>query len=275
MISLADEILIALPDLMAVHADGPTISVLADWLSAGAINVRRALDEIEASERASVVRYRGSRTLHLVPNGHCVACKNCRLKFERKRKSKAVCCSQKCAVAWSWKNPETKARRISGIKKQRRSPEGRANTAERNRKLWSDPKQRDRLSKWNRERWADPETRARISVKIQAAHSTTEKRQFYADARRAEWADPAQRAKRMETTNAAKRTPEYRAKFSEYMKRRWQDPVARKKLLASVRRNSAKGATALRGRKQSPEHVQKRVSARRRAKSEGAHHELD
>lgn len=168
-------------------------------------------------------------------------CENCGTEFATPTSNpRRRSCSRSCAVALSWKNSDTAARRQASIKAQKNTPEGRAQSTESNNKRWSIPGQRERLSDWNRERWADPKTREELSAAIKATHSTPEMRAFYSQLRTADWARPSYREKMIAAVRAHHGTPEARAKFSVLLRGRWQDPILRPKYLAGVRANAAK-----------------------------------
>lgn len=237
MKTFADEVLAALPDLMAAHPDGPTVAAVARHLESVPADVRVAFETLDTAERATMIRYRG-RAVHLIPLGSRLACRHCHIEFARNSKSKARCCSRKCGIAWSWTLPGVREKRGAAIKAQKATPEAIALHAEINRKRWSKPGEREKLAERSRRMWADPEQKAKLAGKIKAEHSTPEKRAFYGEARRREWQDPTQRAKREAALRKALCTPEYRAKSSEVKKRQWRDPVWRAKwTAANIRRN--------------------------------------
>lgn len=259
MRSLADRVLDTLP----AFESAPLAQDVAEYLNTDVPHVRQAFERLEADGRAKIVR-RG-RGLHLVPTDYPgLICPVCRGEFVRSKKSKRVTCSRKCGIAWSWQKPGVRERRKEGISKQRQSPEGRANTSERNRRRWSDPKQRERLSKWNKDRWQDPYVKAELSVAIQKAQSRPDRVEFQRNQIKRRWGDAKGREKLVEGIRKSKRTPEARAKFSKLLSDRWKDPEMRAKYTAANHKRNAKLAEELRGKKQSPEHIAKRMKARKK-----------
>jgi hypothetical protein len=273
MKTLADEILMSLPALMAEFPLGPTILVLCNRLAAASPDVRRAVEQIDKDGRA--VRYRWSKAHHLVPCGYepngMRICGNCRSTFyppkTGKRISPRVTCSPECHVSLSWKHPGTRERRLESIKAERATPLAQARTAAHNARRWADPEQRRKLSEWNRKRWADPATKAKLSAAIQAVNGSPEGRALFSKNRKAQWCDPEFRDKTVAGIRKSKRTPEARAKFSKLLKLRWDDPEKRNIYLAGVQKTAAKMAERNKGRKQSKETIRKRVAATKATKA--------
>lgn len=247
----------------------PTVTDMCERIHDTPVNVRAAYDALEAEGRAKIVR-RGNG-LHLVladyPGHICVIC---RAEFTRGRKSKRRACSRTCWIKLGWLETKDRDARNAGIKAARSTPEQRAKSVEINNKRWSDPKQREKLSEQNRKRWADPVMKMKMSVAIQREHLTPEKRALQSRNIKARWDDPEGRKKLVDGTTRGKNTPEYKAKFSKAMKERWQDPELREKYLAATRINSAKGVAAIRGKKQSPESIARRVAATKATKARSA-----
>jgi hypothetical protein len=253
---LSDRILEMLPRL-----DAPMARDIASRLGEGEWYVREAFHKLEAEGRAKIVR-RGNG-LHLVPADYPgLICPVCRVEYVLPKKSKRKACSKSCGISLSWRDPETRRRRYEGMLAGHRTPESRAKKVATNNRRWSDPKQRERLSEQSRKRWADPVTKMQISVAIQREHLTPEKRALYSANIKARWDDPEGRAKLIEGTKRGKQTPQYRANQAAEMKRRWSDPVLREKYMAAVKVNGRKAAQAVKGRKQTPEHVAARLAGR-------------
>lgn len=211
--------------------------------------VIEAMKEADADGRARMFRRGQGGAVYLAPNGsqHLI-CPNCRMEFERPKKSRRKSCSRSCAVALSWTDPKVRDRRVSGIKADCAKPERRAKLAELNRKRWARPEEKEKLAEQNRKMWHDPYRAARRSVSIKAAHSTPERREFYAELRRKEWADPEKRRERIEAMKAAKSTPEFKQRFRKLMEDRWKDPELRKKFVEANRRRAERQKAAVKKR---------------------------
>ncbi len=267
--SLAAEIVAALPSLMKVHPQGPRVDAIADFVAASPASVRKAFAAIKADASAIVVRYPGSKARHVVPLGHdfgfhrAAVCPHCDLLFERPRNSKRRCCSQRCGTALSWTKPDVAARRTAGIRAERETIAAKARLAAHNDRRWKSPEARAQLSEQNRRNWADPVKRAKRAAAIQKAHGTKESRKRYSDMRREMWADPDYRKKAIAGMRAAHQTEEHRRAASERMKKRWRDPVQREKLTKACAGNLRKNGDKVVGKKQSPEHVAKRIASRK------------
>lgn len=195
MKTLADRLLEILP----AYPLGPTIAEAAKHLAAGAPFVSRAFHKLDEAGRAILVRRKGALTLYLVPLGYPIlACKNCHAEFQRKPKSKAVCCSRACSVSWSWRQPGVAERRKASIRQERQSPAAVERLAAHNKRRWAKPEERAKASEQNRKQWADPVARAKRSASIQAVHGSPEGRRRHSEIRRKAWADPAKRARYVE-----------------------------------------------------------------------------
>lgn len=268
MRTLADEILDALPRMLLAHPRGPAVKDISKLLYVPQPHAMVAARALDAEGRAIFLRYPGSKARHLVPLdfdlGGDRACAECRVTFTPPRRwSPKRCCSRKCAIAWSWNRPGVRERRSAAIRARYGTPEGQARIAALNERRWADPEQHEKLSQQNRENWADPAKAAKRAKAIQAAHGKPESRRRYADMRAAMWADPEYREKTVAGIRTSKRTPEARAKFSKFLRERWQDPEMREKYLAANRAQRAKNAANARGKKQSPEHIARRVASRK------------
>lgn len=260
--TLADEILDALPALMDEHERGPLARDVARYLAADVVSVRNAFDDLEASGLAKIVR-RG-KGLHLVPTDYPhKICPVCRVEFDHKTRET---CSRSCGVKLSWRKPGARERRSAGIRLSKQTPEAKARNREHNRRRWSNPEEHEKLSEQNRREWSDPIKAARRSVSIKKA-MTPERRGAIAEMRRREWADSDNRKKRTKAIRRALSAPEYRAAHSERMKARWRDPALREKYLAAVKANGKKAVAAVKGKKQPPEQVAKRVAAQKATKA--------
>lgn len=270
--TLADEIMGALPSLMAVHPQGPTVAILADQLSADSASVRLAVRQLDDDCRAKLCR-RG-KAWHLLPaDDPTPVCPVCMAAFERPRKSERITCGRSCAVALSWRNEATRERKSQAIRAALATPKARARLAAHNKRRWAKPEERAKLSEQNRRYWADPVNRAARSAAIAKQHGTPEYRAKASEIRRRFWRDPVSRRKMVEGIRRSKQTPEARAKFSALLRARWQDPVWRAKWMAAVRANALKAAEKTRGKRQPREQVQKRIAngvatKRRRNQSE-------
>lgn len=138
-------------------------------------------------------------------------------------------CSRTCAVALSWRNPETAKTRSAGIRKSKATPEAQAWQIEHNQKRWSREGERDRLSEQNRQRWADPVFRKKLSAAIRTSHNKPEARARFSKIMRAMWNDPGKREQWIANIRAAKSSPNARAAFSAALRERWKDPIWRVK----------------------------------------------
>lgn len=271
MTTLADEILAALPAMLAESPQGATVVLGARKLAARDTDVRAAMRYLDTAKLAVFMRYPSGRLMHLLPLDHdfghrMFVCGHCRVLFERPRKSKRANCSRACAQKAAWANPDVAERRLEALRAVKATPEARAKQVEINRRRWSDPAQHERLSEMNRQRWADPAMRARLSAGIQAANGSPEARAKAAAVRTELWADPEYRAKCSVSMREVRATPEVRARLSAAMKRRWQDPIQREKFIAANGARLASLNAKITGKKQSPEQVRKRVEATRRTK---------
>lgn len=239
MLTLADEVLAALPALSKANRGGVSVSIVATHMAAAETDVRRAFVRLGAKNYALLVRERTG--YRLFPAGsRFKTCGTCQKTFICLPRSTRVTCTRTCAVAMSWKNPETAARRRASIRAEKLTPQARQRTVEINNRRWARPGEREKLSARNRETWADPKTAAKRTAGIRKAHRTPEKRAFYSELRRKDFQDPAYRARHLEAVRQAKASPEHRASLSESMRKRWQDPKQRAVMLAAVRRNAKK-----------------------------------
>jgi hypothetical protein len=266
--SLADEIMVALRGLIATHPNGPNIKQISEAVSADPASIRKAMAQLNTEARAMLMRRDDSRELFLYPNTKRILglniCAKCGAGYRRTDKTVSKrCCSRACGISWSWTRPGVKEKRKAGIRAERATPAAKARAAKLNRERWSRPGERERLSEWNKKRWANPAIKADLARAIALVQRTPEMRKLYSDLRKEWWKDPVMREKMLKAMADAHGTPEYRAKHSERMKARWRDPVLRKKYLAAVGRNVKKIAENNRGKRQSPEHVARRMASRR------------
>lgn len=166
-----------------------------------------------------------------------VICANplCGREFVRPARSNRKCCTQSCAISWSWQNPKTKALRSAGIKEQCKTPAAIERNRRHNERRWSKPGERERLSEWNRRRWADPVIKACLSAKIAADHRRPEARAASSAQMKKNWRDPIIRSRTIENATKSQRMQAYRAHFSEILRARWADPVWRKKYSDGIR----------------------------------------
>jgi hypothetical protein len=100
MKTLADEILDALPALVADHPRGASVEDIAKLLCAPGAHVRVAIKALHDQRRAAIARWPGSKRRFLIPIGHDLgrgmgACPNCYAVFKL-NPNKAPCCSRKC-----------------------------------------------------------------------------------------------------------------------------------------------------------------------------------
>lgn len=259
MITLADEILALLPDLVQPYSKGLTAKDVAAHLSCTEANAHTAFDGIRDERRAQIVRHKERGGLRrIVPLGHdfglpgykAKACWKCEALYSSQNQ---FYCSKKCSASHRWTRPGYKERVGAAISEAHHSPEQQARTAAHNKKRWSKPGEREKMAEQNRREWSDPVKRAKRSASIQAVHGTPESRKFYSDLRKANWSDPEYYRMMQAKMIAAKNTPEFRAKFSEGLKNRWQDPEMRPKFMAAVKRNSALAAERARKQWADPE----------------------
>ena len=247
MTTLAEEIVRELPRMMEAHAKGPRAADIARHMACGEPHARAAMLAIKEAGTATVVRYPGSTgrpARHLVPLAHdfgfrARACKMCDVLFEYAPKSKRMCCTRACGIAWSWTRPGVKERRRAGILEERKTPEAKARLAAHNKRRWSDPAQRKALSEQNRREWADPTKKAKRAARIQARNGSREGRKRASKIRKSFWDDPDGRQKMVDGIRKSKQTPEARAQFSELLRERWKDPEMRKKYTAKNHERSA------------------------------------
>lgn len=232
---------------------------------------REAMRRLDDAGLALNVRWPGSKARYLLlldglPPQHR-SCRGCGVVFEHPRKSRRICCSRSCGIAWSWKQPGVAERRKAAIRAEKATPEAKARLAAHNERRWSDPDERERLSEWNKKRWADPVTKAKLSASIQAVNGSAEGRKRASRIRTEAWQSEEIRERTVAGIRRSKQTPEARAKFSKLLKDRWRDPALRPKYMAAVKKSAAKRAESARGKKQSPETIAKRVESTRRTKS--------
>lgn len=268
--SLAHEIVAALPALMKAHPQGPRVKELAAFLAAPEAGVRAAMAAIKESGAAIIVRYPGSKARHVVPLGHRfnkittanrhrpVVCRCCDTLFQNGSRK---FCSKSCFATHMWAQPGHRQRLSAALKKAHSTPEAKARAVAWNQRRSSDPNERARISENNRKAWADPAHKAKRSASLQAALGTPEKRRFFSELRKQQWQDPAFRAKACAAMREARTSPAYKKKMGDQMRARWANPVTRVKLMAAAKERAA--AKPLKGRKQSPEHVAKRVASRK------------
>lgn len=162
-------------------------------------------------------------------------CLVCRAAFDRPVKSTRLTCTRKCAVALSWKNAGTRARRIQGIKAERATPKAKARQAETNRKRWARPGEREKLAERNRAMWQDPVKKLALCDAIIAAWGAEPRAKLRA-IKLKQWQDPAYRERHVAAVRAALGKPEYRLWFSKRLKRRWADPKWRAAMTAAIKR---------------------------------------
>lgn len=279
--TLADEVVDLLPALLVERPDGVPLTLIADRLGSDMFNIRNAALQINRDGKADLMRRLTSREWFLVPvkarkfEGYRF-CAHCDREFvppARKRStgctyySNRRTCSRKCWGAHAWRDPNKAQTRKAAMSRAQRTPKALARVAAHNRRRWSDPKEHKKLSERNRQMWADPVQRALMSQAIAEVQGSPKMRKFYSDLRKRWWKIPEMRRKMCEAATRAKSTPEYRAYFSELCKKRWRDPIWRKKWMKAVRANGLKAAAAIRGKKQSPATIRKRVIATRHTKA--------
>lgn len=189
--TLADEIFVMLPMLLAQYPTGPVAAQVAAFVSADMQNTRRAIEALEADGRAKIVR-RG-RALHLVGNDYpgrlCVIC---RKEFHATRKE-TVTCSRSCGRYLAWQNPDLRTRHRQSVRASR-TPALRKRQSKQQRARCADPVVRQRMSVIQRRTWSDPVVRANRRIGLKAAWRGTEAKGRRAKARRKKlslWSDPA------------------------------------------------------------------------------------
>lgn len=267
--SLAAEIVAALPAMMAEHPRGPRAMDAAKHVAAPYTAALKAFDAIKAEGLAIVVRYPGLKARHVVPIGHDFgengrACAYCDLLFFVPKKSdKRRCCCRACGIAWSWTKPGVAERRCVGIRAERETPKAKERLAAHNQRRWAKPEEREKLGEQSRARWADPVQRAKLSASIQAVNGSPEGRARQSRIKKEAWKDPAYRESHVAAVRAHHGKPESRAKFSKLLRERWQDPILREKYLKATRANARIAAEVNRGKRQTPEHIAKRTKKRR------------
>lgn len=286
MITLADEMLAALPGLLGQYPDGPSLRVIASKIGADIASVRRAAKQLNTDARADLMRRPDSREQFLVSFRYRKAlglryCAHCDGTFQAERTKTSTgsyysdrrCCSRKCGIAWSWSRPGVRERRAAGIAVSKGTPEAMSQLADHNKRRWSKPEERARLAEQNRREWADPVKASLRAQSIAAVNGSPEMRELYSNLRKNWWKDPAMREKMQAAMTAAHQTPEHRLAAHERMKARWQDPEYRKKMIAATKQNLRKAIAANRGRKQPQSQIQKRVSSTRAAKQNSSVHQ--
>lgn len=269
--SLAQEIVAALPAMMEAHPKGPRVKEIAPFVAAPEANVRRAIETIKAEALAIVVRYPGSKARHVVPLGHKFARLTTANGFRRKvcawcdtlfQNGSRKFCSKECFARHMWSNPERREKGSAAAKRVAQTPTGRANTAKLVARQQS-PEGRQWMSERNRKDWADPTHKAKRSASLQAALGTPEKRKFFSESRKADWEKPGYRERASESMRRVRAEPEVKAKYSAASKRRWQDPAYREKMAKHSHKLADLCAERFAQKKQDPEHVAKRIAARK------------
>jgi hypothetical protein len=272
MKTLADEILDALPAMMRDHPRGASVEDIANLLCADAAHVRSAMKALHDDERASLARWPGSKRRYLVPfdhnfGGRLHPCPNCYVVFKMNQNG-AACCSRECGSQRFWSRLDTDQRRArtDHLITKSRSPESRAKLSARAKAYSADPAHRAALSARSKAWWADPAKKAVLAAKIQKATSAPNWREAMSERRKRDWQDPAYREKMVKAHREAAATPEYRQRRSEVSKKLWADPIMGEKMRANSRENVKHAIAAVRGTKQTPEQVRKRVESARRTR---------
>lgn len=241
--NLRDRIVDQLPVIMGVHRNGAPIRQIAKYVAADAPAIRTALNTLEQDGFIKLAR-RGKALFVVPPDWPKPICPECRIEFERPKKSKRITCSRSCGVAMSWKNPAVRERRREALKVAQSAPQAVERTRRTNKARWSRPEEREKLSQRNREMWADPETAIKMAVAIAKAHREPARRKAQSEVIKARWNDPEGRAKLVQGIRRCKMSPKARKKCSEALKERWQDPEGRKKLAAACKENAKKATAA-------------------------------
>jgi hypothetical protein len=250
MKTLADELLEALPTLLAAHPAGPMAGDIARRLAVGPQHARAACLALDGEGRAMYVRYQGSKARHLIPldglpKGR-IACGWCRVvTFARNDRR---CCSPVCGAKYYWATApaEERERRLAGVIDKSRSPEGRAKRSEVAQARFADPAMREEQSRRSKEMWSDPRRAAVLRTKLQAASSDPDRRKAMSERRKRDWQDPAYREKLVGAHREVAKTPEYRARRSAVSKALWADPVSGEKRRAKSRENIQAAIAAVR-----------------------------
>lgn len=203
MKTLADEMLAALPTMMAGDGNGPTLAEMSVRLSAALPNVRAAAHELCVSGGAKLAR-RG-RTYHLLPiSDPTPVCIICHGVFQPVAK-KTRACSHSCARRMAWQNEAMRERHRSSLKRTKSTPEAKANASKVHKARCADPSYRSQMSERNRASWADPATRAKRLVSIDKAWKDPERVDKASKRRTRDWQDPAFRQKAVAAMRKGKR----------------------------------------------------------------------
>lgn len=267
LLMLSDEMVVFLPFIAEHYPGGVPLRALGEAMGVDWPHIRKAA--VEASESRKIWLMRRGRSFIVSQLGAMIdlprVCIGCGTVFDAPKAMKngrmqlthRATCSHSCRNRWSWRKPQTRAKRGEGIRAAFNTEEARLRLAAHNNRRWSKPGERERLSEQNRREWRDPVKSALRAQSIKAVNGSPEMRKFYSDLRKEWWADPTMRQKMQEAVSASQSTQEYRQKLSLLVKERWRDPVWREKW---TRANRARAGNR-KGMKQSPEHVAKRVKS--------------
>lgn len=200
---LADEIMSALPGLVAARPLGPTIGEIAARLAAPDGYVREAMIGLEADKRAKIVR-RG-KSLHLLPIDHPTrVCCICRAEVVAERKS-TVTCSHSCGRKLAWQNPEMREKHRRSVKAALQEAERRAKMTTKSRRYWARQENREAASEAIRKTWQDPEVKGRRLVGIDKAWESEERRTKQSKRRIKDWQNEEFREKTVAAMRNGKR----------------------------------------------------------------------
>lgn len=201
--SLRDEIVKALPDLMRLYPKGPLASEIAVYIASDVPHIRSAMDDLEENSRVRIVR-RG-RAFHVVPLDYPGrTCLICRCEFVPVAK-KTVTCSYSCARHLAWRNEDMRARHKASVIKSRQKPGLKEALTKRSREYWSDPENRKAASELQRQKWQDPVIKGRRLVGVERAWSSPERQAAQAERRLKDWKNPNFREKTIAAMRTGKR----------------------------------------------------------------------
>lgn len=268
--SLAHEIVAALPALMEANPKGPRVKEVAAHVATPEANVRRAMDAIKAEALAVVVRWPGERGKRLVPTGfnfpaietdrrryHVrVVCAWCDTLFQNGSKKY---CSKECFAQDMWSKPERREKGSAAGKRVAQTPAGKARTAKLIA-LQKSPEGRARQSERNRKDWADPVHKAKRAANMQAAIGRPENRKHMSELKRKAWENQEMRERACQRMRETRADPIVKARYSAAGKAKWRNPAYREKMAAHAESFGARS----RNRKQTPEEKAKRVETRRK-----------
>lgn len=203
--TVADEVVAALPALLKRHPAGPLAAQVAAHIHIDYQSARRAMETLDADKRARIVR-RG-RGLHLVgPDYRGRLCVICRKEFKATRKE-TLTCSHSCGRHLAYRNEDMRRRHRQSVKASR-TPELRERQSRIHSERCADPAVRQQMSDNNRRSWRDPVKRANRIVAIKDAWRGEKATQRRAKARQKKlslWADPEWKQQTVEAMRTGSR----------------------------------------------------------------------